>query len=420
MPTNPAEIVVLTALWRRTGISRLCLGQVPTSVPGAVFRRIAVGSETADADLADECGWSYVQSDNHPLSDKWNMGAAGAGALYPGADALVVIGSDNLLSARYWERLPVILSAGRRFAYFDHVYYYHVRTGRCVRAIVPYVGAGRMLARSLLDALDWRPWEPGMSRYLDRSMGRRIRQLAPGDVGTWHGFNVRTDPEAIVVDLKSDADQIWTFDERRELDRTYPADGRALLRTHWPDAAVALIDNSDVPAARENGHMFTVNERQRRDWILAVCTGNGFVNKHYACRAHRGDYFWGPPLWIRQLEASGVAERVEEHPDLDFHPVEEAKGKPKPTTTKPEGPATTKPDGPTTTKGQQITFGVFPIEDADPAIKPVRKPAKASDDGLESMQRTELYALAQKLKIRGRSGLSKDELIDAIRAEREE
>lgn len=443
MPREPYRVALLTALWKREEIATAVLNYyAAVAIRGIEFMRLAVGSEgDRSRERAESNGWNYLEFPNRPVSDKWNAGAV----LLKDwdVDAVVVVGDDDLISRRYFERLPTILRAGRTFAYFDAVHYFDRATQRCVRAVVPYVGAGRMLSRQLLELLEWQPWAPGRDRYLDRSMGEKIHRLSldGADIGLWHGFNAVTDPAAIVVDIKSD-EGIWSFDERLSLDRCYPVDGVALLREHFPDAYDILVKNETRKAAStKEGRDMKVHNKPQAGWILAQVTGNGFSNKAYGVfRAHRGDYFYGPERWIRALELNGNAARTPVLPaSLEMKPE-----KPGPSTTKPAGPETTKPDGPTTTKkddrsttrrGSLAEGGRRIIErfstrsapetetvETEAAQAPKTKAAGVPKvaDKLDTKTREELYETASKLKIKGRSQMTADELRTAIREEKAE
>jgi len=87
----------------------------------------------------------------------------------------------------------------------------------------------------------------------------------------------------------------------------------------------------------------TLNEKREPHWIEAVITDKGgWANKHYGVRGgSRGDCFYGPVEWIKELEKYGMARRA-------------STAAPGPETVKPAGPKTTKPAGPKETKKEDL------------------------------------------------------------------
>lgn len=176
---------LLTAVWQRHDLVDFVLGYYRRVLDGdlpAKWEMIVVGSEgEASRALAERHGAHYVEAPNSPLSDKFNAGSLAARDL--GMDGLVLVGSDDLLSARYLRFASSWCPAGPRAVGLSDCYildfagwgtwywpgYKGKREGRPL-------GSGVVLSPELLRRLDWRPWMTGLDRNLDGSMHQRVEE----------------------------------------------------------------------------------------------------------------------------------------------------------------------------------------------------------------------------------------------------
>lgn len=246
---------ILTALWRRPRVAEAVLRHLADlAVPGVALTRFAVRSPE-DPDPAPEVpGVAYVDHPNAPLSDKWN---AGMESLAGRVDAVMVIGSDDFVSAAYVRRAVEAVLDGASLVRSEDVVFYDAATGRAARARMPRMGAGRVLSRSLLDLLDWRPWPDGLSLRLDGGMDRRIKRRltsAPADRRRCRQVLISAEGEGEpgaprvppLLDVKTlgtpGGTSLWSFDHMTRYGRPMaPGEILDLCTTHYP-AALPLLD----------------------------------------------------------------------------------------------------------------------------------------------------------------------------------
>lgn len=220
-PTPALRIGLLTALWRRPELSRFVLQYYNTirKAHGDIDLRLyAVGSEgQASRQVAESSGFSYVEVPNKPLGAKWNAGLSAMRGDDP--DAVVIVGSDDILDTRYFDRLVELLEEGCHFAGLQDMYVLDLATLRCAywpgygpasgRAREP-IGLGRFVHREILDAVNWRLWDENAPNMLDRSMYARLAPLL-GSGSQSKLFNCRRD-NMLAIDIKSDAN-MWSMDQ---------------------------------------------------------------------------------------------------------------------------------------------------------------------------------------------------------------
>ena len=222
------RIAILTTLWKRPELSRIVLEYYrDLEIKGVEFVLLAVGSDKESKDLANDCGWSYVKAKNAPLSNKWN---AGCETLKGHVDAVLIVGSDDLLNKDYFTEAVKMLQTGQTAVGLDSLHYYSVEDGRCVYMERAYPGAGIMIAAVSLDKVDWRPWQDGVNRRIDGHLMNKMHQEAYPFAyrGIKHGT------KAILIDIKTE-ENIWTFNEMIEMiGRATNVDGAAILDKHFP------------------------------------------------------------------------------------------------------------------------------------------------------------------------------------------
>lgn len=242
---------VLTALWRRPRVAEAALRHLADlAVPGVALTRLAVRSPEDPDPAPDVPGVAYVDHPNAPLSDKWNAGveairdAAGADL-----DAVMMMGSDDFVSAAYVRRAVEAVLDGASLVRSEDVVFYDAATGRAARARMPRMGAGRVLSRGLLDLLDWRPWPDGLSLRLDGGMDRRIKRRltsAPADRRRCRQVLISASAAPPLLDVKTlgtpGGTSLWSFDHMTRYGRPMaPGEILDLCTTHYP-AALPLLD----------------------------------------------------------------------------------------------------------------------------------------------------------------------------------
>ena len=186
MPVRNPSIALLTCMWKRPELTRLvfnnyaCIQKRLRAVLD--LHLIAVGSEgLASRDLAEEHGFTYVERANSPLGAKWNGGMEAVRE--SGADAMIVVGSDDLLNAEAFAIYAQHLAQGYVFVGLSDTYFWDLSNRQLAlwRGYSPPrqgepMGLGRLIHRDLLAKMDWQPWDGSLERALDFSM---MVKLAP-------------------------------------------------------------------------------------------------------------------------------------------------------------------------------------------------------------------------------------------------
>lgn len=176
-------LVLLTCVWGRPRLTQAVLGyyrrlqrQLESELD---LQLLAVGSEgTRSQQLCEAQEFRYVEYANSPLSHKWNAGVQAARALDP--DALVIAGSDDLLSSELLRTYRVKLEQGFDFFGFRDLYFFELAAARLgywrgyessadAVAVDSPVGCGRCFSRDLLNKTGWKLWprHPRVDRFLD-------------------------------------------------------------------------------------------------------------------------------------------------------------------------------------------------------------------------------------------------------------
>ncbi len=250
-PSARLRLAVLTCLWRRPALTDIVLGWYAT-LQGLVRDEMdlalyAVGSEgEASRTLAERHGFHYVEWENRPLGEKWN---AGLGAMRDAdIDAVVIVGSDDLIDERLMRWYAQEMRAGNRLLGLLDLYFFHAASGDAVRwkgysehRRGETAGLGRCIHRAYLEALDWKLWEDRLEKGLDGSMYRRLATLLstlpdePPAVSLWCG-----DSGMVAADVKTGTN-IWSFDHFSEDDTVERVDGLALLGKSFPASLIAAL-----------------------------------------------------------------------------------------------------------------------------------------------------------------------------------
>lgn len=228
------RIGLLTTIWKRHDLGRITLKHhAGLDIPGIEIVPVAVGSEgAASRRLAKRAGWLYVEAPNRPLSNKHNAGLRALSTA--GVDGVVVIGSDNLLNAAYFEYAASLLAQGREFMEMRGIWFYDLPGDELTYAGQWSTGVGHCMASSILRRRDWKAWDDGHDRYLDRLVTKRIASHA--HPRSWISDLRKTDVRA--VDIKT-ADNMWGYDwcvnEVCRADRRHPVNNpRSWFDRHFP------------------------------------------------------------------------------------------------------------------------------------------------------------------------------------------
>lgn len=180
------HVAVITAVWRRYMLTALYwrwAAHLTRWWAAHQVDLIAAVSDDEHEQLAVKAGAVAVRVPNHPLGAKFN--AALTAARDRGADAVLVMGSDDFLCERVAGALLAAALAGAPYVGLEDLYFLDGRTGylRYWRGYRPPrrgepAGCGRLLSRALLDQCDWQLWAPGIHKGMDHSAMRTAAAIA--------------------------------------------------------------------------------------------------------------------------------------------------------------------------------------------------------------------------------------------------
>lgn len=191
------RLALLTCVWQRPALTEIVLGYYQGLQTRLADRLelilVAVGSEAeASRQRCERCGFEYHEFPNQPLSDKWEHGLQHIRRHQP--DAVVIVGSDDLLSESLLRGYCELLDQGVLFCglpdgvFFDlqqpaESVYWRGYGGKTSEHGMPWrlnetIGMGRLLARPLLEYLDYSLWAgEGINKSLDARAKERVSAI---------------------------------------------------------------------------------------------------------------------------------------------------------------------------------------------------------------------------------------------------
>ena len=190
---KPFTVVVYTCLWQRPVLSDFVFGHYAGQRErllrehNVALELYVVGSEgNHSASLAKKHSAGYVEHMNNPLGAKHNYGLSALKEKIPHLDAVVVVGSDDVLNDRFFIRVRKLMTdpankihlVGLRDLFFYDIASERLAYTRGYRVVktdvAAAIGLGRTFSRSVLDAMNWTLWDPERNRGLDQSAVRRL------------------------------------------------------------------------------------------------------------------------------------------------------------------------------------------------------------------------------------------------------
>ena len=187
---NKYNIHILTAVWKRPEITRICF----EGIKRLGFQATAAISEESMISLCDEYGIDYVLAPNNPLGFKWNTGMRKA--LRHEWDYVMILGSDDIVSDSLLDLYNPYLGKYYMIG-VNSCYFYHKGIIKKFSAHTEYgmsVGAGRMIHRQVVE--ECMPLWGMVNRGLDNNSLFKIRMK---------GYNekVLCLGDAVILDIKS-------------------------------------------------------------------------------------------------------------------------------------------------------------------------------------------------------------------------
>jgi len=198
------KIVVITCLWKREDVAKLMLDNLrwrkeQVAGDGIEVEVLACGSEGLKSQtLARSHGAHYMEYENQPLGAKFNAALLGAQGFNP--DAVMVLGSDNLVNAEIFRAWAKYLDAGKEYLGFLDGYMFDTVSHLLVQwhgykrqmRLGEPLGSGRCYSRSLLNRAEWKLWDSRKRESLDWSVTQRMKTLKPDYMfGRMEDFDIR-------------------------------------------------------------------------------------------------------------------------------------------------------------------------------------------------------------------------------------
>lgn len=199
------KLLIYLAVWRRPKITELCFIGINRlkKHPSYDISALAVVSERSMIQLCEKYGIKWVMAENQPLGRKKNAGLKAAQAY--DFDYLMEIGSDDLITNDLLTQYTEYIYSMDFFGISDAAYI-ESSSGYCRRLTTSNstYGAGRMISRKVLEAMNWKIWDDGLSRGLDNNSVRNIQLKG------FKFYKVPPMQEPGVIDIKSD-ENLWKF-----------------------------------------------------------------------------------------------------------------------------------------------------------------------------------------------------------------
>lgn len=210
------KLLIYTALWKRPEVSEICFMQIDYlrsyfKPKGVEIIPFVVLSEEEMKPLCDKYKVGYCEAENFPVGRKHNIGLFES--LKIKWDYMMLIGSDDLVSAKYMDIALKEIEKKTVFAGPDVIYFFNSWDNSLkmhkVNGIYS-IGAGRIMSRSMIesfvedDSLTF--WEDQKNKGLDTSSFNRVDKKGIG-----HKM-IKLPEKPYIVDVKSDQN-IWNYSE---------------------------------------------------------------------------------------------------------------------------------------------------------------------------------------------------------------
>ena len=190
------NIAVVTAMHGRPQVTAVFLAGLRRA--GLPCYACVTHEDTENIELCEAHGVTFTTRSNEYVSDKFNA----ALFLVPrDVDGVMVLGSDDLVSHEWVTEARAALADGHRYLWPGRIAFYDPKRNRARSLLndtgsVLKFGAGRVIARAVLDALAWQLWPMGLTRGLDQASHSYVR-------GTKTKIWRSTSPDVAVVDIKT-------------------------------------------------------------------------------------------------------------------------------------------------------------------------------------------------------------------------
>lgn len=163
------KIVYIIPFFKRLDLTEICFSQIkqhnrPVYVAGSEGEQSRI--------IAEKNGMIYLECANYPVSNKHNKLIS----MLKGVDYnyAIILGSDNFVSSNFTEKIEQVLEENKPdFLQLRGLYFYNQKTKKTTY-FSGFTGVGRCYSRKALEALNYKLWDSGLNKGLDRSSFRRL------------------------------------------------------------------------------------------------------------------------------------------------------------------------------------------------------------------------------------------------------
>jgi len=241
------KLGILTAVWKRPELTALVLNYYrQLKVKGIEFEFMAVVSSMDDWTMAKNLGWDAMIWGNNPLGKKFNIGLKQFEKT--DVDAVVIIGSDNLINKEYFTQVKNAFKRGSDYVTLRDLYIYDALKKRLVYVSPAFPGAGRCVGREVLEEVDWRLWKNEANYLLDSTVQKRLAHIEHRP----HNIRDIIDKGIVLLDIKTDVN-MWTLEGDRlvsshtelhfkDVDEIPP---EPFIEKYFPEEAFVLLNWND-------------------------------------------------------------------------------------------------------------------------------------------------------------------------------
>lgn len=229
------KLTILVPVWRRYETLKIFNSCIERLKEEYDIEVVAVGSEPGDRVICESLGYYYVEAPNNPLGGKLNFGLKACRSIP--SDAVLMLGSDDILSSNLMLYYIQQLNKGFDFIGFLDCYFMNLESGDMIywkgyrgqRSGEP-IGAWRCLSRNLLDKLNWEAWD-NQHHSVDYTMWNKLNGVKK--------HIARCKDKFLLVDLKT-SENVTKF---RKFDNSEIVHTKTVLKDYLPQQEINKILN---------------------------------------------------------------------------------------------------------------------------------------------------------------------------------
>lgn len=205
IPPDKIRLMIVTAIYGRPTLTEKVLRYyAELDLDGFELDLVAVRSPEDEEPTPDVDGWRYIEAPNLPLGAKWNT-------VLPEfekskAEALMIVGSDDLVSRSYFDLAYGALRKGANVVASHDLCIYRDDTVYLCEASRP--GAGKILDRRTITELGGALFDAAINRFLDSSLIHRLLQVRGV---SYYTARMNRDRSYAILDVKTGGRNMWSL-----------------------------------------------------------------------------------------------------------------------------------------------------------------------------------------------------------------